>query len=111
MKAREKLIKIDPSSIPVLHSKRLKKNAQPRLVTLYRTLYSCRKPTVNVCTIIVYTIDTIINRRYRELRERLVDAMVAVMLRKKPGHPENINSGHRLKMLLNQFTVSTAREQ
>ena len=35
MKAREKLIKIDPSSIPVLHSKRLKKNAQPRLVTLY----------------------------------------------------------------------------
>ena len=35
MKAHEKLIKIDPSSIPVLHSKRLKKNAQPRLVKLY----------------------------------------------------------------------------
>ena len=68
-------------------------------------------PTVNVYTVIVYTIDTIINRRYREERERLVDAMVAEMLLEKPGPRENINSEHRFKMLLNQFTVSTAREQ
>ena len=51
------------------------------------------------------------NRRYREERERLVDAMVAEMLLEKPGPRENINSEHRFKMLLNQFTVSTAREQ
>ena len=69
------------------------------------------KADCHVYTVIVYSIDIIINRRYREERERLVDAMVAEMLLEKPGPRENINSEHRFKMLLNQFTVSTAREQ
>lgn len=50
-------------------------------------------------------------RRYHEERERLMDAMVKEMLYKKPGHRENINSEHRLKMLLDQYMDSTANLQ
>jgi len=50
-------------------------------------------------------------RRYHEERERLMDAMVKEMLHKKAGHRENINSEHRLKMLLDQFMDSTMHLQ
>lgn len=50
-------------------------------------------------------------RRHHEERERLIDSMVKELLHKKPGHRENINSEHRLKMLLNDFTDSTAKLQ
>lgn len=50
-------------------------------------------------------------RRYHEERERLMDAMVKEMLHKKAGHRENINSEHRLKMLLGQYIDSTMHLQ
>lgn len=40
-----------------------------------------------------------------------MDAMVKEMLHKKAGHRENINSEHRLKMLLDQFMDSTTHLQ
>lgn len=48
-------------------------------------------------------------RRYHEERERLVDAMVKEMLHKKTSYREAINSDHRLKLLLDQYMVSTER--
>lgn len=50
-------------------------------------------------------------RRYHEERERLMDAMVKEMLHRKTGHRENINSEHRLKMLLDQYMDSTMHLQ
>lgn len=50
-------------------------------------------------------------RRYHEEKERLMDAMVKEMLHKKTGHRENINSEHRLKMLLDMHIDSTAHLQ
>lgn len=46
-------------------------------------------------------------RRYHEERERLMDAMVKEMLHKKSSYREQINSDHRLKMLLDQYMEST----
>lgn len=46
-------------------------------------------------------------RRYHEERERLMDAMVKEMLHKKTSYRDQINSDHRLKMLLDQFMEST----
>lgn len=40
-----------------------------------------------------------------------MDGMVKEMLHKKAGHRENINSEHRLKMLLGQYTDSTMHLQ
>lgn len=40
-----------------------------------------------------------------------MDAMVKEMLHKKAGHRENINSEHRLKMLLDQYMDSTMHLQ
>uniref|UniRef100_A0A0A9Z8Z3 Splicing factor 3A subunit 3 n=1 Tax=Lygus hesperus TaxID=30085 RepID=A0A0A9Z8Z3_LYGHE len=48
-------------------------------------------------------------RRYHEERERLMDAMVKEMLHKKSSYREQINSDHRLKMLLDQYTGSTGK--
>lgn len=46
-------------------------------------------------------------RRYHEERERLVDAMVKEMIFKKTTVRDNINSDHRLKMLLDHHMNST----
>lgn len=46
-------------------------------------------------------------RRYHEERERLLDSMVKEMLLKKSSHRDNINSDHRLKMLIDQYMDST----
>uniref|UniRef100_A0A170UYU1 Splicing factor 3a subunit 3 n=1 Tax=Triatoma infestans TaxID=30076 RepID=A0A170UYU1_TRIIF len=46
-------------------------------------------------------------RRYHEERERLMDAMVKEMLHKKSSYREQINSDHRLKLLLDQYMEST----
>ena len=46
-------------------------------------------------------------RRYHEERERLMDAMVKEMLHKKSSYREQINSDHRLRMLLDQSMEST----
>lgn len=47
-------------------------------------------------------------RRYHEERERLMDAMVKEMLHKKTGGTrEQINSDHRLKMLVDHYMDST----
>ncbi|KAI5739397.1 hypothetical protein M8J77_018831 [Diaphorina citri] len=48
-------------------------------------------------------------RSHHEARERLIDSMVKEMLHKKNGHKETINSDHRLKMMLDQYTESTNR--
>ncbi|XP_077297944.1 splicing factor 3a subunit 3 noi [Arctopsyche grandis] len=48
-------------------------------------------------------------RRYHEERERLMDAMVKEIMHKKNGYRETINSDHRLKMLMDQYSESTIR--
>ncbi|XP_067128795.1 splicing factor 3A subunit 3 [Centruroides vittatus] len=47
-------------------------------------------------------------RRYHEERERLVDAMVKEMLHRKSTNREQINSDHRLKLLLDRYMECTA---
>ncbi|XP_065214834.1 splicing factor 3A subunit 3 [Planococcus citri] len=46
-------------------------------------------------------------RRYHEERERLLDSMVKEMLLKKTSFRDQVNSEHRLKMLLDQYMEST----
>jgi len=46
-------------------------------------------------------------RRYHEERERLIDTMVKEMLYKKPSHREQINSDHRLRILLDRHMDCT----
>ncbi|KAL0268427.1 UNVERIFIED_CONTAM: hypothetical protein PYX00_010380 [Menopon gallinae] len=49
-------------------------------------------------------------RRYHEERERLMDAMVKEMLHKKAGGTrDQINSDHRLKMLINLYMENTVQ--
>lgn len=48
-------------------------------------------------------------RRYHEERERLMDAMVKEMLHKKSNTREQINSDHRLKMLMDHYMECTAQ--
>ncbi|BET01260.1 unnamed protein product [Nesidiocoris tenuis] len=48
-------------------------------------------------------------RRYHEERERLMDSMVKEMLHKKNSYREQINSDHRLKILLDQYMSSTSK--
>lgn len=48
-------------------------------------------------------------RRYHEERERLMDAMVKEMLHKKANTREQINSDHRLKMLVDHYMECTSQ--
>lgn len=48
-------------------------------------------------------------RRYYEERERLMDIMVKEMIHKKGGTREQINSDHRLKILLNYYMEITSQ--
>lgn len=47
-------------------------------------------------------------RRYHEERERLIDAQVKEMLHKKSTNREQINSDHRLRLLLDRYMECTA---
>ncbi|KAH7948003.1 hypothetical protein HPB52_017606 [Rhipicephalus sanguineus] len=47
-------------------------------------------------------------RRYHEERERLIDAQAKEMLHRKSTNREQINSDHRLKMLLDRYMECTA---
>ncbi|KAK8788213.1 hypothetical protein V5799_022010, partial [Amblyomma americanum] len=47
-------------------------------------------------------------RRYHEERERLIDAQTKEMLHKKSTNREQINSDHRLKILLDRYMECTS---